>query len=450
MSLPTPLQKIADATLGTPFEGQVWLVGGAVRDEILGVETKDYDLVTELNALDLCQFLLERGVAEKEPQIYPRFGTAMILVEGYDVELITARKESYRSDSRKPIKVEPGTLLEDAKRRDLTMNSLLKNLHTGEIYDPTGFGLGDLKNGILRTPDEPERMIDEDPLRMLRIVRFHARFGFRYAEGLRELIRERAWRLEIISAERIQEEFSRMLLLRDPACAVRELRELGLLKVFAPELDAMHGVEQGKWHQADVFEHTMHVLNGTRADLVLRMAALLHDVGKPETKIIKEGEIRFFSHEVVGAAITKRFLKRLRYSTEFIDQVSLLVKNHMRLGSMEQFSAPAARRLLRDLRGHEELLFELVQADVDSLRNVPKKIDVNAIRQRIHEVATVTPRNSLASPLTGEEIMKALGIGPGEVVGKWKNALEEQVLEGTFGPGDKKAALEWLFRESKI
>ncbi len=432
-----PIQRVAQATRGTPFEGKIWLVGGAVRDELLNIPTHDFDLVTELDAIELCDLIWKAGISQIPPRI-----------EGDEVEFITARKESYRSASRKPAKVERATLHEDALRRDLTINTLLKNIHTGELRDPTGKGIADLTAKILRTPDVPSRMVNEDPLRMMRIVRFKTKLGFELAPGLEETLKDHAERIQIVSQERIRDEFSATLLLDHPSPALRDLQKLGILKVFAPELDAMQGVEQGKWHKADVFEHTMHVLDGTKAELVIRLAALFHDIGKPETKLLDDkGEIRFFGHETVGAAITRRVLYRMRFAKGVVDVVCLLVRNHMRLGSTEKFSPAAARRLLRDLNGHEELLFDLVTADMDALRTVPKKTDIKAIRKVLSEVSAITPRSKLESPLTGEEIMIAFGLEPGAEVGKWKSALQEQVLEGALAPGDKDSAIAWLKRE---
>lgn len=440
------MERIAEATENTPFQGRVWLVGGAVRDAELGLaDSHDYDLVVEGDALALAHLLRERGVSAIEPTIYPAFGTALILVEGESVELITARKESYRDSSRKPIQIEPATLYEDALRRDLTINTLLRNIRTQERRDPTGLGLGDLRARIARTPDDPERMIHEDPLRMLRIVRFRYRFELSYAPGLQEAIQTNASRLSVVSAERIQDEFVKILCLSKVREAVTELRDLGLLNQFLPEIVAMTGVTQGKWHRADVFDHTMHVVEAVRPEPTMRLAALFHDVGKPSTwQLDEDGNIRFFGHENVGAQMCESILKRLRFSHDVIHHVRLLVKNHMRLGSASHLSVPAARRLLRDLEGHEEDLLQLVGADADSLKVAEVKIPVQAIRERLAEVEAIVPVRQLQSPLSGAEIMEMLGLEPGPEVGQWKFRLQELVIQGDLPPGDKEAARAWL------
>lgn len=436
------LTAIAEATRGTTFENDLWLVGGAVRDELLGRPAKnDFDLVTRGSSAELANLLHHAGIATHAPVTYERFGTAMIEVEGIKIEIVTARRESYDPESRKP-NVEPATLEQDAQRRDFTANALLRNLHSGELYDPLKTGLQDLKAGILRTPLDPVATFHDDPLRMLRAVRFRWQLGFQPAPGLYEAISTEAHRLQIISAERIRDEFTKMLLLPDADRALHDLMHLHLIHQFAPEFEEMVGVEQGLFHHLDVWDHTLLVLrNAGHEDLLLALGALFHDIGKPRTKMLDdEGDTRFFGHEAVGAGMTEEVMRRLKFPVREIEIVRMLVKNHMRLGSSPEFTASAARRLLRDLDDQVERLLQLVEADANGLKRGVKVLDLTPIRERLIEVQQATPAKTLESPLTGEEIMHLLNISAGPEVGRWKTFLCEKVLEGELAPGDKDGA----------
>jgi len=444
------LQAIRNATAGTPYEEKLWLVGGAVRDKILArPEPNDFDIVLQQDALPLANFLWEKDVSEIFPVAYPRFGTAMVRVQGTTIELITARKESYEEESRKP-EVEPATLEEDALRRDFTVNTLLENLHTGELRDPLGSGIKDLQAKILRTPLDPKATFFDDPLRMLRAIRFKQQLGFEFAPGLREAIWDEADRLSIISEERIRDEWIKMLVLPGASDSMRELMETGLLEQFAPEFLDMVGVEQGTFHHLDVWDHSLLVLdNAGPGNLNVALAALLHDVAKPSSRFIdEEGNTRFFGHESLGAEITWRMLHRLKFSNEQIEPVVRLVKNHMRLGSMPEFTPSAARRLIRDMDGEVDDLLRLVDADTRALRPGLKTLDLEPIKARLGEVVRATPRAALESPLSGDEIMELLHLEPGPEVGKIKNLLLDKVLEGELAPGDKEKARELIVHSS--
>lgn len=440
------LVAIAAATRGTPFERDLWLVGGAVRDDLLGKPpANDFDIVTRGSSAELAQFLFERQVSAIAPVTYERFGTAMVDVHGVKIEIVTARRESYNPESRKPA-VEPATLEEDAARRDFTVNALLRNLHTGELFDPLGRGIADLREGILRTPLDPIETFHDDPLRMLRAVRFRWQLGFSPAPRLYESVRSESKRLSIISAERIKDELMKMLGLSSGANALQDLMNLGLIHEFVPELEEMVGVEQGKYHHLDVWEHTLLVVrNSGPADPILALAALFHDIAKPRTRSVDaSGNIRFFGHEAVGARMTDDILRRLKFPQRDVDAVVMLVKNHMRLGSAPEFTPSAARRLLRDLGDEVDRLLKLVEADANGLKAGVKVMDLAPIRARLEEVQKTTPRQTLESPLTGVEIMESLGIGAGPEVGKWKAFLTEKVLDGELQPGDKATARNML------
>jgi poly(A) polymerase len=440
------LAAIAETTRGTAFENDLWLVGGAVRDELLGrVHNNDFDLVTRGSSADLAKLLFEKGDSTMAPVTYERFGTAMVEVRGIKIEIVTARRESYDPESRKP-NVKPATLEEDSMRRDFTANALLRNLHSGELYDPLGCGLDDLKARILRTPLDPAATFFDDPLRMLRAVRFRWQLGFDPAPGLYDAVRKEAHRLRIISAERIRDEFTKVIALASASDALADLMELGLFHEFAPEFEEMVGVEQGDFHHLDVWQHTLLVVkNAGPGDLILSLAALFHDIGKPRTKMLdEEGDIRFFGHESVGAEMTHEIMRRLKFPQREVDAVTLLVKNHMRLGSSPEFTPSAARRLLRALDDEVPRLLALVEADANALKAGVKKLNLDPIRRRLDEVRRATPRTSLESPLSGAEIMEILKIESGPEVGRWKAFLTEKVLDGELRPGDKEAAAEVL------
>lgn len=441
------LDALRDATRGTPYEGRLWLVGGAVRDELLGLPAPtDLDIVTDLDALALAAFVQGRGLCGP-PVVYPRFGTAMVRLAHTNLELVTARRERYAPASRKP-DVQPATLLEDAQRRDFTVNAILKNVHSGELADPLGLGVADLRARVLRTPLDPAATFEDDPLRMLRAVRFRRRFDLAPAEGLLAALKASAHRLAIVSAERVRDEFLRMLALPNADACLQDLLDLDLLPFVIPELVDTVGVEQGDHHHRDVWGHTLLVLSATEPDdPTLRLAALMHDVAKPATRSVEPGgRIRFFGHETAGAEVTQTRLRALRFSGDQIEDVVQLVRNHMRLGSAPRFSETAARRLIRAMGPNLDRLFRLVRADIAGHAPGAPMVDVDKIEAIVAKVAAKSPPQSLKSPLSGEQIMAVLGVPPGKAVGEAKAHLTELVLRGEIPPGDEASATKALER----
>jgi poly(A) polymerase len=443
------LTRIQRAIEGTPFEGDVFLVGGAVRDELLGrTGSDDFDLVTRQSAPDLAKFLFDQGVSSIYPVIFERFGTAMVDVDDVKIELVTARKESYAKNSRKPT-VRAGTYKDDAMRRDFTVNTLMRSLKDWSLIDPLETGANDLENGILRTPLDPVKTFEDDPLRMLRAVRFRWKFDLEPVKGLYDAIYMRRSRLKIISFERIRDELSKMLLHPTAGEALDDLMKLGLFDIIAPEFKAMVKCEQGKFHHLDVWDHTrlvVHNLVQSRStDFTLVLSGLFHDIGKPTTQIFDEaGNIRFFGHEAVGEKMTREILNRWKISTNDTDRVCKLVKNHMRLGSAPVFTDSAARRLIKDLGPDLDGLLSLIDADANALKTGVRVFDINEIRGIISKVQLTTPIDKLSSPLTGEEIMKLTGLPPGKNVGELKRMLDELVIEGQLAPDDKTGATEQI------
>ena|GEM_PF-92945 len=442
------LIEIAEATHGTPFEDDLFLVGGAVRDGLLGVPHEaDFDLVTQKPLADLIPLL--EVLSEIPPVVYERFGTAMLRIAGAQIELVTARRESYSEDSRKPT-VAAATLEEDAQRRDFTVNTLLQRVGSTEVLDPLGCGLSDLEARVLRTPLDPIETFRDDPLRMLRAIRFKNKLGFAADPAMLEAIRQERGRLRIVSAERIRDEFVKMLKHPSAPEALNDLLRFGLLEEFAPEFLPMVGCTQGSYHHLDVWDHTVLVVrNAGSDDLMLTLGALFHDIGKPPTRLVDEnGNIRFFGHESVGAVMTRRVMARLKFSNREIETVALLVQNHMRLGSSPTFTPSAARRLLRDLGDETPRLLELVEADANGLRPGVRGLDLSSVRAQLEAAQKQTPVDTLVSPLSGEEIMSLLHLPAGPEVGRLKRALTEKVLDGDLATGDKAAAEAVLLEEA--
>ena len=440
------LDILRDATRGTEYENRLFLVGGYVRDKVMGLPSNadDIDIVIEGDALALAHFLHKAKASSIYPVVYPRFGTAMIMVGGRDVELVTARVESYAPDSRKPDVVKPGTLAEDAMRRDFTINTLLENLHTGDIEDPLGRGRVDIAAGIIRTPTEPRLTFIDDPLRMLRAVRFASRFGFTIDPSTWAGMIESAERLAIVSRERIREEFCKMLMTSRAPMGMELLRESGLLAQFAPELLTMVGVTQNVFHAYPVWEHTMVAVGQLPADasLQLRLAMLLHDIGKPSTRTDEDGSVHFYHHQDVGADMARALMVRLKFANDDIDAVVRLVKNHMRIGEYKPaWTDAAVRRLIRDLGDQLDDLFAIHRADVLALSTEHQGMDrAIDLRARIDAIQSHQDINALKSPLDGVEIMRILGIGPSKVVREAKDLLTCEVVEGRLAEDDIETA----------
>jgi poly(A) polymerase len=450
------LEKLRDATRGTEYEGNLYLVGGVLRDRALGLHiSDDIDLVLEGDAVALAEFLHKKGLSEHYPVTYPRFGTAMVTIEGHLVELVSARLESYDSDSRKPY-VSKATIKDDAFRRDFTINTIMENLHTGEVLDLTGKAFSDLKAGIIRTPLEPKVTFYDDPLRMLRAVRFAVRLGFEIEPATWNAILEEASRLNImgpeppvVSAERIRDEFTKTIMSPDPARGLELLREAGLLRQFFPELLEMVGVTQNAWHLYDVWEHTMAAMRTlpTDATLEVRMGVLLHDIGKPATRSEDERGVHFYEHQFVGAEIARKALNRLKFTGEQIRDIVTLVELHMRLGEAKpEWSDSAVKRLIRAVYPYTDQLFLISQCDMAAMRQDVPHADLPALRARIDALNEESNVAKINSPLDGLEIMQVLGIPPGPQIKAAKEFLTNEILDGRLAEGDKTAARELLLK----
>jgi poly(A) polymerase len=420
------------------LEAQAWVVGGYVRDKLLERPHPNPDVVVERgDALKLAERFAELAGAGA-PVMFERFGTAQVTLPGHLVEFVNARAESYATDSRKP-DVRPATLDEDLRRRDFTINTLLMDLD-GKLHDPLG-ARKDLEARNLRTPTDPLLTFADDPLRMLRAVRFATELGFELAPDLLPAMRQMKGRLAppVISAERIADELRRMLVSPRPRLALELLDAGGLLDAVLPELAACKGVPQSGYHTHDVFGHTLLTVERVPPDLVTRLAALFHDVGKPSTAT-PDGA--FTGHENVGAELARSALERLRFSQKEIETVVKLVRLHLRpVYYSSEWSDGAVRRLARDAGPLLDRLMSLARADIGaSAYPEPEKLD--ELQARIEEVLSELP-SRLAPLVTGEDVMRVRGISPGPEVGRIKKRLEELVIDGEVAP-ERDAILEYL------
>lgn len=451
---------LREATKDTPYEGRLYLVGGLLRDRALGLPLSgDVDLVLEGDAVELARFLCNAGLSRHYPVLYPRFGTAMLTVgsdeQPCSVELVTARSESYNFDSRKP-NVTPGTIQDDVLRRDFTINTLLENLHTGAVLDITGRALSDLAGGIIRTPVEPRVTFFDDPLRMLRAIRFAARFGFVIDGATWDAIRSETARLAppAISWERIREEFVKIAGLPPPRFrrGMELLLESGLLARFLPEMLPMVGCTQGAWHRYDVWTHTLTALEALpeSASLELRLGLLWHDIAKPATRAETDDAkgVRFTGHATVGAAMVRELMNRLKFSNDEIRDVTALVTLHMRLGEYRSdWSDASVKRLIRSCGENLNDLFVLTRCDQSAIdlpiEHRPLLAD---LKERIDALNASFNVLLIGSPLDGTEIMETLGIGPGPALREAKEFLTNEVIEGRLAEADAAGAREALKR----
>lgn len=449
--------------IGERFSGQgheIALVGGPVRDAMLGrTHAADLDFTTSAHP-DVVYALLD-GWADAVWDVGIRFGTVGARVSGYEVEITTYRSESYDPESRKP-EVTYGTSLEDdLGRRDFTINSMAMRVPSWELVDPFD-GAADLARGIIRTPHTPEESFGDDPLRMLRAARFSAQLGFEVAPEVATAMTSMADRLSIVSAERIRDELIKILMAQYPRRGLTLMVETGLTEYVLPELPLLQLEADEHHHHKDVYEHTLTVLEQAIAlesahepacepDLVLRAAALLHDIGKPKTrKFEANGGVSFHHHEVVGARMTRKRLKALRFSNDDIDAISHLVELHLRFhgyGTGEWTDA-AVRRYVRDAGDQLTRLHKLTRAD-STTRNRKRAAALQRAYDHLEErIARLAEEEELAAirpDLDGTAIMEILGIPPGREVGQAYQFLLDLRLDN--GPMDHEAAkaalLEW-------
>jgi poly(A) polymerase len=431
---------------------EAYLVGGFVRDRLLGNEGKDIDLLVVGDGAVPLLAALGDAFSWAPPQVFEHFGTAQVRGDGFVVEAVRARAERYDPLSRKPAVV-PGTLDEDVWRRDFTVNALCQTLD-GHVLDRTGRGLGDLYAGVLRTPLDARDTFSEDPLRMYRAARFVAQLGFELADGVLDAMRDTAPRAAILSVERVSDELRRLLASAHPGRGMEVLRSSGLCAVHLGELLEMVGVEQSGYHVHDVWTHTMVALDLAPPDELVRIAVLLHDIGKPRTHAVGEdGRHTFYDHPEVGAQLAQAILERLRFSNSEVSAVSELVRLHLRPIQYDPstFGDSAVRRLMRDAGELRHALLDVARADTRASA-FPDTAGIDELERRMAELEQQSgdARRAYASPLDGDALMALAGRGPGRWVGAAKRALEDAVIEGAVAPGDAEGARRWLDAHAEV
>jgi poly(A) polymerase len=413
---------------------EIFLVGGSVRDALLGRELEDYDFATSARPERIKEIL--EPWADVIFEIGVRFGTVAARRHGRTIEVTTYRDEIYRDDSRKPSVTFSDDIETDLGRRDFTVNAIALALPGLEARDPHG-GLGDIAREVLRTPLDPELSFGDDPLRMLRLFRFQATLGFRPDERTLTAVTEMASRLEIVSAERIRDELAKLMVAPAPGVALRALVESGLAQYFLPELPRLAMEQDPEHRHKDVLAHTFAVVDKTSPDLTLRLAALLHDIGKPDTREFGPGGVTFHHHEVVGARITRRRLRKLRFPKETVEDVSRLVYLHLRPHTFKLgWSDSAVRRYVRDAGDLLDSLNELVRCDVTTANERRERVIQARIDEIEERIAVLSAKEELArlrAPIDGNDVMSYLGIQPGPMVGEIMGVLlEKRIDEGPY------------------
>ena len=439
----------------------VYAVGGFVRDLLMKRKAStDIDFVTESSGIELAEAIAKEMDPKIKVAVFKTYGTAMFKYKDLELEFVGARKESYSEDSRKP-SVEIGTIEDDQKRRDFTINAMAISLNKdnfGELIDPFG-GMQDLSNKILRTPLEPHQTYSDDPLRMMRAIRFATILDFEIEENSLKAIREEAERMKIVSMERIMVEFNKIMLSERPSKGLKLLEETSLLKYILPELTALKGIEDidGQTHK-DNFYHTLAVVDNISEStdkLWLRWSALLHDIGKAPTKKFVEGiGWTFHGHEFLGSKMTKSIFKRLKLPLgQEQKYVEKLVRMHARPIALitDDASDSALRRLLFDSGEDLEDLFTLCKSDITT-KNYSKqakfKKNFEYVATKIKEVEEKDQVRNFQPPISGEEIMELFGLNPGREIGILKEKVKEAILEGEI-QNDKIEAREFVINEAE-
>ncbi|MFZ4929884.1 CCA tRNA nucleotidyltransferase [Chryseobacterium sp. Mn2064] len=439
----------------------VYIVGGYVRDLLMKRKAStDIDFVTEQSGIELAQNVAQDIDPKLKVSVFKTYGTAMIKYKDLELEFVGARKESYTENSRKP-EVEGGSLEDDQKRRDFTINAMaisLNHHNFGELIDPFN-GIEDLEKEILRTPLEPAQTYSDDPLRMMRAVRFASTLSFTIEENSLNAIKQEAERIKIVSMERIMVEFNKIMLSAKPSVGLSLMEKTGLLKLIIPELLELKGVEEveGQTHK-DNFYHTLEVVDNISLNtdnLWLRWAALLHDIGKAPTKKFVEGTgWTFHGHEFLGSKMVKTLFQRLKLplgsDMKYVQKMVKLSSRPIALIT-DDASDSALRRLLFDAGENLEDLFTLCKADIttkNSKKQEKFKRNFEYVAVKIKEVEEKDQVRNFQPPITGEEIMEMFNLKPGREIGILKEKVKEAILEGEI-PNEKEEATKFVIAEAE-
>jgi len=437
----------------------IYVIGGFVRDNILKRKSKDIDLVIIGNGIEFAEKLRNSLKGNCKLSVFKNFGTALINYKDLEIEIVGARKESYRRESRKPI-VENGTLEDDQNRRDFTINAMAISLNKktfGNFIDPFN-GNKDLKNKTIRTPLNPEITFSDDPLRMMRAIRFASQLNFNIEKDTFEAIKKTKERIKIVSQERIVDELNKILLSPKPSIGFKLLDESGILEIIFPEISKLKGIETvyGKSHK-DNFLHTIKVVDNIAKvtdDLWLRWAALLHDISKPETKRFTDQGWTFHGHDSIGArripGIFKKMKLPLNNKMKFVQK---LVNLHLRpiVLSKEIITDSAIRRLIFEAGDDIDNLMMLCEADITSKNEKKTKqylTNFKLVRKKIKEVEEKDAIRNFQPPISGELIIKTFNLKPSKVIGDIKNSIKEAILEGKIR-NNYDEAYQFMLEEGK-
>ena len=439
------IKEIAKLIKGTQWENNVYLVGGAVRDLLMGKPIKDIDLcISKINGgIEFAEWVCKETDCYKNgsnPVVFTKFGTAKFnirsidKISNVDIECVQTRKEQYHDENSRKPETTYGTILEDCLRRDLTINALYVNISNDEVLDPSGKGLEDLHNCILRTPSDPDIVFKDDALRQLRVVRFASRFGWGIEKDTWVGLVKNAYRISTISQERITDEINKILISERPSYGIRQLHRCGLLKLVLPEVYKLIGCTQGHQHFGDVFEHTMATLEKVKPIVEHRMAALLHDIAKPECKSTVNGVIHFFSHEYRGATMANEILKRMKYSNNEIKAIVMAVKNHMRFKQSGDHcpSNKSLRKFIAEVGGdYVDIVLDVINADnksYDSLFCLHKQVKL--ITDKLNEMKEEeSVSDKIVLPINGSDIMEKFNMKSSPKIGKLLAIIKDKFLD---------------------